>query len=128
VKLRTLIVGASPSPSSLACARPDTPPADHDVVWVRGRPRGPTTLTFTPSEPNGPGGAQSCRAGVCVAAVQVTMTLTSFPPVGQALSSGKVAEGPEARTATGSYSLQLVDGTTLSGTFVAVTCAVLMCG
>jgi hypothetical protein len=96
------------APDALICPAFQDAPASADAITVYSQITGPSTITFSPSGPGGQGMAQSCTNGVCVDALDVSLTLTTYSPTGT--------------TATGSYELQMVDGTTASGTFAVPIC------
>jgi hypothetical protein len=89
-----------------ACTSEGMASATADSITLYNVPSGPVMNVFAPTGPNGPGVAQSCHGGVCVAATHVIFALTSFEP----------------GSASGSYEIQLANGTTDSGSFVATVC------
>jgi hypothetical protein len=98
---------------SLTCTPTGTLPMTVDTLTLYEVPSGPTMITFTPSPPDGKGEAHACRAGVCVDATLVILTLSQLTP----------------GTASGSYELHFTDGSIDSGAFVANVCAnTTMCG
>jgi hypothetical protein len=95
------------------CGDVSPPPGDQPdgvSITVYEQLVGPTTLSFVPNGPNGKGIAQSCKLGVCLNAVKVTLNVATFTPTAAEMS------------ASGSYDLELSDGSTTAGGFEARIC------
>jgi len=103
------------STSPLDCPPVAEPGTSADSVTVYRGVTGPATFAFSPSGPSGAGEAQWCDAAGCASPAHVTLDVTCY-------SVG-------ATTATGTYRLDLVDGATVTGAFVATVCPGLaLCG
>jgi hypothetical protein len=103
VIVRVAAKGTAP----LTCALP-RPAGTFDEIWPwRPLAVGPVPFTIPDT-----GAAASCDEDGCTDAVSATVTITNLSPPGTLPTP----------TATGSYTLQLPDGTTRSGAFVVVLC------